>query len=75
MSTTKILNRQSHRKLWCAREIAEFFGVTSKTVARWRASGLVPYVVLPGGGSIRYDPEAVEDALVHHPARVYPAWG
>ena len=74
MSTRKILIRDPKQKLWNAGEIAAYFSVTSRTVGRWRTSGLVPYVVLPGGGSIRYDPEAVEEALVHHPARTCPAW-
>ena len=74
MSTHKILNREPHRKLWSAREIAEFFNVTPRTVARWRTEGLIPYVILPGGCSFRYDPRAVEHALTNHNARTCPAW-
>ena len=51
------------RRFWEAKELAEYLGISTFTVARWRKASLIPYIVLPTGG-YRYDPLAVEAVLL-----------
>ena len=51
------------RKLFTARQLADFFAVSQRTIGRWRQEGLIPYVETPGG-TYRYDPAAVEAVLL-----------
>jgi excisionase family DNA binding protein len=48
-----------------ARQVAEFLGVTPKTVLRWTGRGLLPAIELPSG-AIRYRPEDLEAWLHEH---------
>ncbi len=50
-------------RLLTAREVAAFFSVTARTIGRWRQDGLIPYVLTPGG-TYRYNPIEVEQALM-----------
>jgi predicted site-specific integrase-resolvase len=56
-------------KLFTARQLAEFFSVSSRTIGRWRQEGLIPYIKTPGG-TYRYDPLAVEAVLMASPAEL-----
>ena len=55
--------------LMTARDIAEFFSVSVRTVNRWRRLGLIPAIELPSG-SVRYNRDEVEEVLVHRNADV-----
>lgn len=52
------------RELVSGSRIAAMCGVSVRTVGRWRTSGFIPYVTLPGGGAFRFDPAAVKATLV-----------
>lgn len=41
----------AERQFFTAEEIAERFGVSTRTVARWRADGLPAYKIRAGAGS------------------------
>ena len=56
--------QQPAPRLLTARELAAFFSVSPRTIGRWRQDGLIPFVVTPGG-TYRYDPVEVEQALLN----------
>ena len=48
----RMIQEKESRALLTAKEAAEFFGVSTKTITRWRASGYLPSV--PVGGLYKY---------------------
>ena len=45
------------------RQIAERIGVCPATIKNWRRNGLLPYIVLPGARSVRFNWGSVIEAL------------
>lgn len=57
--------------LWTVDEVAQFLGVSPKTVRKWQLAGSLPFVKL-GGKLVRFQPEAIrawvgERAIGCHP--------
>lgn len=56
-----------------AKEVAERYGVAHRTVLKWAKEGTVP-VALRVGGVLRFDPDAVADALAEITERELGNW-
>ena len=50
-------------RLVTAKQLADYFAVTPRTIARWRQERLIPFVVTPGG-TYRYELHKVEAVLL-----------
>ena len=46
-----------------AKQLADYFAVTPRTIARWRQDRLIPFVVTPGG-TYRHELHKVEPVLL-----------
>jgi len=53
---------EDEKRLETARELAGRYGLTSRTVVKWANAGLIP-VAVKLGSVVRFDPDAVADAL------------
>jgi len=53
---------ENEKRLETARELAGRYGLTPRTVLKWASAGLIP-VAVKVGSVVRFDPDAVADAL------------
>ena len=53
---------------WSVREVAEFLGVSVKTVWRWHLAGKLPKGRKMVGRTVRWDPEAIRRWWERQPA-------
>lgn len=47
--------------MWTAREVAKYYGVTTRTIRRWRAIGIVPKPATPPGTHPRWNPADITE--------------
>jgi excisionase family DNA binding protein len=58
-------NGNGNGRLLTVTEVADWLGVSTKTVVRWTRNGKLPFVKLPGG-RLRYDPAEIQMWIEAH---------
>lgn len=48
------------RRMWSVEEVAEFLGLSQKTVWRWHEAGKLPAAKKLPGRAVRWDPTKIE---------------
>lgn len=54
------------KKYYSEAEVCELFGVSKRTVARWRETGQIGYLRTPGSQTIRYTAQHLADFEKRH---------
>jgi excisionase family DNA binding protein len=57
------MSKEGMPRLMTAAQIADQFQVSRRSVYRWAAAGFLPTVRIGSGRTVRFDPDAVSEAL------------